>query len=76
MSTRCNIGIYGEIGQRLNSPDFILYKHWDGYPEETLPMLKEFAEIKQNRAIAGDSEYYSAYTFLDRKIQRRNKKFQ
>ena len=36
MSTRANIGIKGE--------DIYIYKHHDGYPHETLPVLEEVVD--------------------------------
>jgi hypothetical protein len=61
MSTRCNIGIYEEKEEKLENPDVILYKHSDGYPEGTLPLLKKFMENPKNDRNRYDYEYQSAW---------------
>lgn len=61
MSTRCNIGVYESEKQLLNSPDVILYKHSDGYPEGTLPLLKKFMKNPSNDRNRNDYEYQSAW---------------
>lgn len=61
MSTRCNIGIYEDEKSVLENPDIILYKHSDGYPENTLPLLKEFMNNPLNERNRNDYEYQSAW---------------
>ncbi len=43
MSTRCQIGFYAKENQSLEKPNIFIYQHCDGYPENILPSLKEFA---------------------------------
>lgn len=43
MSTRCQIGIY-YMNSKLKNPEVLLYKHSDGYPEETIPLLKRYVK--------------------------------
>jgi len=60
MSTRCQIGFYGEEG-KLRDHIALLYKHCDGYPEGVLvplmPFLKNFFKMRK-----GDMEYAAART--------------
>ena len=72
MSTRCNIGVYEEEDQKLEKPNIILYKHSDGYPEGTLPLLKKFMENPKNNRNRYDSEYESAWlihTLINQQIE-------
>lgn len=48
MSTNASIRVPGAVAS--------LYKHWDGYPEDTLPWLEKFnREFTQERGV--DPEY-------------------
>ena len=52
MGTRALIAIEGS--------DVVIYQHWDGNPEHTLPLLKSFvADFTAKRAF--DAEYLTAY---------------
>jgi hypothetical protein len=60
MSTRAHIAFYSEKDQPLKDWDALIYKHSDGYPEGTLPLLKEFCEAFNKQRGLEDSEYASA----------------
>ena len=53
MSTPCVIVVEGNgnVG---------IYKHWDGYPEEMIPMLKKFIEIFMKERGYMDESYLLA----------------
>lgn len=58
MSTRCQIGIYRGL-DNISCPKVLLYKHSDGYPEGTIPLLKRY--VKKIKNIRGwDIEYLGA----------------
>ena len=70
MSTRCQIGVYHN-NDSLETPDTLLYKHCDGYPEEILPMLvlgvsrfrndaPETIGLELCEEFHGDIDYYYA----------------
>ena len=46
MSTRCNIDFYTaySTGKKKGKPELVarIYKHFDGYPEEMVPLFKKF----------------------------------
>lgn len=50
MSTRSNIALYTGTKPNLLSPDILLYRHSDGYPDAVLPdlipFLKRFAKAR------------------------------
>lgn len=59
MSTRCQIGVYENDEKKFREFEALIYKHSDGYPSATLPLLIEFVE----RFLKGrgyDTEYLSA----------------
>lgn len=62
MGTRCQIGFYGDKGGELMKPNQLIYKHWDGYPEEVLPILLPFLQMFQDKRGLDDTEYCSAWT--------------
>lgn len=41
MSTRCNIEIRDDWYSQENKNCVLLYHHWDGYPENMVPLLKK-----------------------------------
>jgi len=75
MSTRCQIGIF-ENSKDLAKPDFLMYKHSDGYPEGVLPLLEPFLKrFYQERGF--DPEYLMAWMvheFISERVkwQKRN----
>jgi hypothetical protein len=60
MSTRCQIGIYEEKDSELKDNEVLLYKHYDGYMEGTLPLLKEFVNDFLKSRGFWDTEYLGA----------------
>jgi len=60
MSTRCNVGIYKKIDQRLKKPSVLLYKHSDGYPERMEPLLVDFCNKFDKTRGLDDTEYCAA----------------
>lgn len=61
MSTRCQIGFYSSEKNKVTNMNVLLYKHSDGYPDGTLPLLvhilKRFFEERHNY----DDEYLPAW---------------
>ena len=51
MSTRAQVGFYGNKNQDLNKFDCIIYVHSDGYPSSMvpsiLPFIKKFLKIRE-----------------------------
>lgn len=64
MSTRAQIGFYGEIEQPLRNWDALVYKHSDGYPDGVLPDLTVFARDFNTHRGLSDSEYASAWYLM------------
>lgn len=61
MSTRCNIGFYENKNAQLEDFSQMLYKHSDGMPEHTLPLIEEFLALKAAKGRRNDMEYLSAW---------------
>lgn len=58
MSTRCQIGYYRDFEDEV--PEVLLYKHSDGYPEDTLVAIADFLkEFVPARGVE-DAEYLMA----------------
>lgn len=56
MSTRANIIITGQFGDRL-----YLYRHSDGYPERALPLLEKFCKHVNEGTIRRDASQASGW---------------
>lgn len=65
MSTRCQIGIYENEDEELLNPEVMLYKHFDGYPQEMMPLLVDHMKGEDNQRNIGDAEYFSAWLLYD-----------
>jgi len=62
MSTRCNIGFYGDgTDKDLEKPEVLLYRHSDGYPEGVLPDIVPFLKRFNAKRGLNDTEYASAW---------------
>lgn len=61
MSTRCQIGFYKSEQSQINKPYALLYKHSDGYPDYTLPLLVDILGKFEARRGLDDEEYLSAW---------------
>jgi len=62
MATRCQIGIYEKANMENDKFTALIYRHWDGYPEDKggvlaqiIPFIKEFKRLR-----GYDDEYLSA----------------
>ena len=55
------IGIYENAEQDIAKPSALLYKHWDSYPDENVPLLTEICTIFQERRGMNDTEYLAAW---------------
>ena len=63
MSTRCQIGFYGNAKEvQLDKPEALIYRHSDGYPEGVLPDILPFLKIFNEVRGLADAEYASART--------------
>jgi hypothetical protein len=60
MSTRCQIGIYYDKKCRLEKPDVLIYKHSDGYPLGTFPLLRRHVKDFLKHRGYWDVEYLGA----------------
>lgn len=60
MSTRCQIGVYSDESPDLKKPTALLYKHYDGYPEGTLPLIEEATNEFLAKRGFYDDEYLAA----------------
>lgn len=60
MSTRCQIGVYEKKEDDLLDWKVLIYKHHDGYPEEVLPLIINFAQYFDERRGMEDWEYFAA----------------
>lgn len=51
MSTRCSISFYTTYEDAKDSVqlDAKLYKHWDGYPVNVIPLFREFRETMEEK---------------------------
>lgn len=59
MSTRCQVGIYSKVTDKLDNPFALLYRHSDGYPDGAGAVIQEF--LPQFLADRGyDVEYLAA----------------
>lgn len=61
MSTRSQIGIYGNINSNLKGWNVLLYKHSDGYPENLEPLLMNYLKDPQTQRNLNDPEYLGAW---------------
>ncbi len=61
MSTRCQIGFYPAKNSDIAKPQALLYKHLDGYPEGTLPLLEAFCRAFNAKRGLDDIEYAAAW---------------
>lgn len=62
MSTRCHVAVYeNEDKAKKEQHHVLLYKHSDGYPEGTVPQLKDICEKFKERRGMDDTEYLSAW---------------
>lgn len=59
MSTRCNIVVIDAAGDKL-----IFYKHSDGYPEHTLPMLSALMERVKTGEIRDNTLQFSGWLII------------
>lgn len=61
MSIKCQIGFYQQDEKDYNNFDALIYRHWDGEPENVIadiePILKDF---DRNKGLK-DTEYASAW---------------
>jgi hypothetical protein len=64
MSTRCQIGFYRSEQSKIHRPHrpyALLYKHSDGYPDHTLPLLVDILAKFEARRGLDDDEYLPAW---------------
>lgn len=61
MSTRCQIGFYKSEKSKINKPYALIYKHSDGYPDHTLPLLIDILGKFEARRGLDDEEYLPAW---------------
>jgi hypothetical protein len=61
MSTRCQIGFYKSEKSNINKPYALIYKHSDGYPDYTLPLLVDILGKFEARRGLDDEEYLPAW---------------
>jgi hypothetical protein len=58
MSTRCQIGYYRDFEDEV--PECLIYKHFDGYPEDTLVAIADFLKAFVPARGIEDPEYLMA----------------
>ncbi len=66
MSTRAQIILTDSDGNELR-----FYKHWDGYPEETLPILEDFVGAVRQGRIRDNVEQAAGWLILLGEQERR-----
>lgn len=62
MSTRAHIAFFAEepTPETITKPEVLIYKHSDGYPEETLPLVVGFSTAFNKKRGLRDVDYATA----------------
>ena len=61
MSTRCQIGFYNSLKKNHNEWEALVYKHWDGYPSNMLPIIVPILQDFHKHRGLDDAEYAAAF---------------